>query len=182
MNYLYDYEFFLVKLRRKSIYSLGQCQQPSTRGGFGIRELTKWNQALHATSMVNSYRSSMTHSSNLSRSQCIMGRWGLVRAAPKFKEGLIWQIWNGCTVRVLEDKWCSSARLFLQSSVILATWEHHLIADLFNGTKTGWDISKVRSLFPYQVVWNILAQSIRLPKNLTNYTGRCATMESMLLI
>ena len=34
--------------------------------------------------------------------------WGhlrLARPASKLKEGLRWQIWNGCTVRVRKDRW-----------------------------------------------------------------------------
>ncbi|KAJ8431634.1 LOW QUALITY PROTEIN: hypothetical protein Cgig2_001957 [Carnegiea gigantea] len=44
-------------------------------------------------------------------------RPGLYRAACKFKEGLRWHIWNGRTVRVLEDQWGNDERLQL--------WPHY---------------------------------------------------------
>jgi len=51
------------------------------------------------------------------------GWLGLVKAASKFKEVLSWQIRNGCTIRILEDKWCSNTKIQLLHLINPTHWE-----------------------------------------------------------
>lgn len=62
------------------------------------------------------------------------GRRSLRTTASKFKEALIWQIRNGCTTKILEDRWCTNTALKLRRSVDPAPSEHRPDSTLFNQT------------------------------------------------
>ena len=53
----------------------------------------------------------------------------------------------------------------------LSAWEHYPISDLFIGTKSGWDIGKIRYIFSHKVIWTFLCKTLGLLKNLNSYTG-----------
>ncbi|KAJ8442140.1 hypothetical protein Cgig2_011330 [Carnegiea gigantea] len=130
--------------------------------GLGIQNLTKWNQELLMKQAWRIHTNPQSLLAHLYREHnASQGRMGLVKAASKFKEALRWEIRNGSTVRILEDKWCSNTKIHQWHHINLAPWEQRPVAMLFNETLTGWELSILRYLFPLKMMHSILEHPVR---------------------
>jgi len=88
------------------------------------------------------------------------GCLGLIEATSKFKDGPRWQIRNGHTISGPRG-WCNNNKLQLQVQIQYNPWKNRLVAALFKHSWTGWDIAKIRSLFPHNVIWHNVSHNIR---------------------
>lgn len=156
-----------------------QCQQTCEHGGLGIQELTKWNKALlmRQAWRIHSKRQLLlaqlchgkygTHSPidiayyDCKENNASWGWKGLVTTASKFKEAPRWQIRNGRTVRVLEDRWCHEQVVRLQTQVQPNSWIDQPVGALFNTSHTAWDLKTLTQLFLHKVVRTITSHQIR---------------------
>ncbi|KAJ8450362.1 hypothetical protein Cgig2_004819 [Carnegiea gigantea] len=156
-----------------------QCQQHREKGSLGIRDLVTWNYALLMRQawriyskphllLAQLYRGMYrTHSPieityyDNNDGSVSWGRKGLTRAASKIIQGLRWHIRNGHTVRILEGRWCNNRTINVRAQVDPNAWKDRPVSDLFNEFRTGWNIGKVRSIFPCHTTRLILAQHIR---------------------
>ena len=148
-------------------------------GGLGIYDLVTWNSTLQMRQawrihskphllLTQLYRGkygtyslieTAYHDNN--EGSVSWGRKGLTRAASEFIQRLRWHIRNGHTIRILEDRWCNNRTTKARAQVDPNTWKDRPASDLFNESRTGWNIRKVRAIFPYHTTRLILAQHIR---------------------
>ncbi|KAH6771031.1 hypothetical protein C2S52_015834 [Perilla frutescens var. hirtella] len=77
------------------------------------------------------------------------------------QKGIMWRVGDGLSIRVWKDQWIPNLPQFSMAVERDEETAGLLVADLFNDGGDAWNIQKIQSLFPVEVVKEIL--SIPLP-------------------
>jgi hypothetical protein len=150
------------------------------RGGLGFRDFEMFNYALlakqgwrlfqqpdslAATIMKEKYypRGNFLDA-NLGRRLSYTWR-SLWNAKPHLKEGLVWQVGNGSSIRIWGDKWISKTTAHTANSLVQVLNQEARVSELLDHDSNWWNIELVQNVFFFAEEANEICGMVVCPRS-----------------
>lgn len=84
--------------------------------------------------------------SNLGRKPSYVWR-SIWNAKPLLKEGLVWRVWDGTSIRIWDDRWLPTPGSHLVQSPVRILWTEAKVCELLDTNTNWWNTSLVHNVF-----------------------------------